>query len=158
MKWSQKKHRTFATVFQHGYSTAFYASRITYLGRRRNWGKKHYFTMSLKHRGSTFWQGSQNCLLWVQGISWEKRIVLKTLFCSFFRTFSVDFLVIRQKFWQVLRTVKSLSRVALEDFFFGGIAQYLYICTWIFNKKLYFSHYSLKWLSKVHSTFLKEHF
>ena len=76
--------------------------------------------MSFKLRGNTFWQGSQNCLLCVQGISWEKRIVLKRLFCSFFRTFSVDFLDHRQTIWQVVRTVKNLSRVVLEEFFFRG--------------------------------------
>ena len=122
-------------------------SRITLLARRNIWRKEQYFTMKLKLRGNTFWQGSQNCLLCVQGISWEKRIVLKRLFCCYIRTFSVDFLDLRQTFWQVVRTVKNLSRVVFEETIFGDIAHYLYLSTWIFNKKLHFSHYFLEWLS-----------
>ena len=76
--------------------------------------------------------------------------------CSPFRTFSVDFLDLRQKFWQVVRTVKNLSRIVFEEFFSGAIVQFLNTCTWIFSKKLYFSQNFSEWLSKVHSTFLKE--
>ena len=117
------------------------------LGRRNIWRKKQYFTMIFKLRGNFFWQGSQNCLLCVHGISWEKQIVLKRLFCSFFRTFSVAFLDLRHTFWQVVRTAKNLSRVLFEEKIFGDIAQYLYISTWIFHKKRYFPQYFLEWLS-----------
>ena len=119
---------------------------------------KEIFHNEFQTPSGKFWQGNQNCLLRVQGICWGKRDVLKRFFCSFFRTFSVDVLDLRQTFWQVVRTVKNLSRVVLEEFFFGDMAQYVYISTWIFNKKLYFSHSFSEWLSKVHSTFLREQF
>ena len=130
-------------------------SRVTFSRRRVIREKIHngFQTPSRK-----FWQGNQNCLLRVQGICCGKRFVLKRFLCKFLRTLSVDFLVLRQTFGQVVRTVKILSRVVLEEFFFEDMAQYLYIYTWIINKKLYFSHYFLEWVSKVHSTFLKEHF
>ena len=100
--------------------------------------RKKIFHSEFQTPSGKFWQGNQNCLLRVQGICWSKRVVLKRFFCSFFRTFSIGFLDLRQTFSQVVRTVKNLSRVVLEDFFFGDMAQYLYISTWLFNKKFFF--------------------
>ena len=55
---------------------------------------------------------------------------MKRFFCSLVRTFSVDFLDLRQTFWQVVGTVKNLSRVVFEEFFFRGHSSlfvYLYL-------------------------------
>ena len=81
---------------------------------------------------------------------------MERFFCSLFRTFSVDFLDLRQTFWQVVGSVKNLSRVVSGEFFSGTIVQFLYTCTWIFSKKLYFSQSFLEWFPKVHSTFLND--
>ena len=116
-------------------------------GKKKYLEKKNNISQWISNFEEKLWQGSQNCLLCVQIISWEKIIVLKRLFCSFFWTISVDLMDLRQTFWQVVRTAKNLSRVVFEEKIFGDIAQYLYISTWIFNKKLYFSHFFLKWLS-----------
>ena len=118
-----------------------------HFGKKDFFEKKTIFHNEFQTSRKLFWQGSQNWLLCVHGISWEKRIVLKRLYCSFFRTFSVAFLDLRQTIWQVVRTAKNLSRVNFEEKVFGDIAQYSYISTWIFNKKLHFSLYFLKWLS-----------
>ena len=147
MKWSQKKTSDVRDSFSARFVNCILRVQDYILGRRIFLRKKQYFTMNFKLRGNFFWQGSQNWLLCVHGISWEKRIVLKRLYCSFFRTFSVAFLDLRQTIWQVVRTAKNLSRVNFEEKVFGDIAQYSYISTWIFNKKLHFSLYFLKWLS-----------
>ena len=158
MKWNQKKSSDIPYSFSAQLVKLHFTCPGLHFWEEEIFGEKTIFHIEFQTSRDTFWQGSKICLLCVQGISWEKRIVLKRLCCSFFQTFSVDFLDHRQTFWQVVRTIKSLSGVVFEEFFFGDIAQFLYISTWIFSKKLYFSRNFSEWLSKVHSTFLKEHF
>ena len=149
--------RTFVTLFQQGVVKLHCTCPGLHFGEKELFGKKILHN-DLQTPSRKFWQGNQNCLLRAQGICCGKRVVLKRFFCSIFRTFSVDFLDLRQIFWQVVRTVKNLSRVVFEEFFSGAIVQFLCTCTWIFSKKLYFSQKFTEWLSKVHSTFLKEQF
>ena len=126
--------RTFVTLFQHGWWNCMVRVQGYIFEKKGRLEKKIH--KEFQTPSGKIWQGNQNCLLRVQVICWGKRVVLKRFFCSFFRTFSVDFLDLRQTFWQVVRTNKNLSRVVLEEFFFGDMAQYLYISTWIFNKEL----------------------
>ena len=82
--------------------------------------EKKLFHNELQTPRRSFWQGSQTCLLRVQGIYWGKRVILKSFFCSLFRNFSVDFVDLRQTFWQVVRTVKNFIQSSFWGKYFRG--------------------------------------
>ena len=159
MKWSQDKTADIRDSFSARSVKLHFTCPGLHFWEEENFGeKKTIIHNEFQTSRKNFLAGKSKLLsVCPKNLLRKKRIVLKRFFCSFFRTFSVDFLDLRQTFWQVVRTVENLSRVVLEEKIFGDIAHYLYISTRIFNKKLYFPHYFLAWLSKVHSTFLKEH-
>ena len=55
---------------------------------------------------------------------------MKRFFCSLFQTFSLDFLDLRQTFWQVVWTVKKIIQSSFWGIFFRGFSSifvYLYL-------------------------------